>query len=83
MCQMIRTIDPSLYQWILDKTAPHDGNAKDHFANFLQRITVGSPDPDWSVVPTCIVDSGDLTTFGDLASLDLGSNYLQTFGAGW
>jgi len=78
----VRSFWPALHDWILDATALHDPDAPDLFADFLDEITVRSSEPEWANTPTCVVDSGDLTTFGDQASLDLGWNYLTRLGQG-
>jgi 3',5'-cyclic AMP phosphodiesterase CpdA len=80
--QLTRRFRPSLHRMIVEGTAGHDKDAPDLFADFLDEITIRSPEPEWSSVPTCIVDSGDLTTFGDKGSFSLGFWYLSRFGAG-
>lgn len=80
--QLTRRVSPSLHRMIVEGTAGHDKDAPDLFSDFLDQITVRSPEPEWSRVPTCVVDSGDLTTFGDKGSFNLGLRYLARFSSG-
>src|SRR6202035_4908063 len=70
----IKKIWQSLHDWILDAMASHNPDAPDLFADFLEEITTRYPEPEWANQPLCIVDSGDLTTFGDQDSLRMGWN---------
>lgn len=66
---------PPLARYIEDGMAPHDPLAISLFADFLNDIAV--KDETWSKCKTWVVDTGDLTTFGDPDSLDLGRSYLN------
>jgi 3',5'-cyclic AMP phosphodiesterase CpdA len=67
---------PKLGTWIADGTAPYDRMAVPLFKDFLQEITT---DKAWSKCKTWLVDTGDLSSLGDQASLNLGQGYLQEF----
>jgi 3',5'-cyclic AMP phosphodiesterase CpdA len=66
---------PSIAKYIEDGMAPYDPLAVKLFADFLNEIAV--KDKMWSQCRTWVVDTGDLTTLGDAASLDLGRTYLN------
>jgi hypothetical protein len=72
--RIARPFPPLRDMWI-DGTAPHDPLAPAEFEEFLRLLTVD--DPEWSCQKTWLVDTGDLTTFGDDGSLILGRNLLQ------
>lgn len=57
-----------------DGVAPHDSLALRLFTVFLNEISL--KDPIWSKCKTWLVDTGDLTSLGDHASLELGRKYL-------
>lgn len=57
--------------------AGHDPRAPRAFRTLLKRIRNGGP--DGFAGPTCIVDTGDLTTFGDDKSLADGQKMLHEF----
>jgi 3',5'-cyclic AMP phosphodiesterase CpdA len=66
---------PAIAALIEDGTAPHDPLAVKEFYKFVASIAVH--DPTWSKCRTWIVDTGDLTSLGDTASLNLGRSYLN------
>jgi 3',5'-cyclic AMP phosphodiesterase CpdA len=66
-----------LYRSLVDGTAPHDRFAPHLFRDFLKKITI--EDAEWSASPTWLICTGDITTFGDSASLDEGKTWLQRF----
>jgi hypothetical protein len=66
-----------LYREIINGTAPHDRFAPYLFEDFLKRIT--TEDPEWSALPTWLICTGDITTFGDGASLLEGKRWLERF----
>jgi hypothetical protein len=47
------------------------------FPRFIEQVAI--KDPDWSGVPTWIIDTGDHSTFGDPASLSCAQQYLNGF----
>ncbi|MFK8028662.1 MAG: metallophosphoesterase [Gammaproteobacteria bacterium] len=53
----------------------HAPSALDRFSDFVRAVT--SNDAKWKGVPTCLIDTGDLTTFGDKASLTEGHDFLN------
>lgn len=63
----------------LDGVAPHDPGAVGRFKRFLENSTIN--DPDWCDVPAWLVDTGDVTTFGDAMSLSRGLTHLSDFAA--
>lgn len=84
--------NPPRVEWMLRKTArlpllrsivregvaPYDTKAPRYFTATVDRFTIGQY--RWSG-PTWLVDTGDLTTFGDDASLSAGRGYLDGFAA--
>jgi 3',5'-cyclic AMP phosphodiesterase CpdA len=66
-----------IYHLLADGTAPHDRLAPYLFEAFLERITTG--DAEWNALPTWLICTGDITTFGDRASLDEGKIWLKRF----
>lgn len=75
--RLIRLMSADLEREILDGTAPHDPMAPYAFADFLEEITTN--DADWVKATTWLIDSGDLTTFGDVSSLEKGDDYKRLF----
>jgi hypothetical protein len=61
-------------EYLEDGMAPHDVLAPDAFLDFAEAI--GPQDPEWANLPTWLVDTGDLTTFGDDDSLSEGHGFL-------
>jgi hypothetical protein len=72
-----RMLPKKLREFIQSGTAPHDTWAPPAFVRFLPKITTG--DPVWSERATWLVDTGDLTSFGDDDSLRQGHNWLARF----
>jgi hypothetical protein len=60
-------------------TTPHDPTAIEPFGSFLEAIATG--DAIWRRLPTWLVDSGDLTCFGDAPSLHLARSVHREFAA--
>ena len=59
---------------LIDGFAGHDETAIEAFSNVLVELT--EKDSEWSGETTWLVDTGDLTTFGDSASLEMGIKIL-------
>ncbi|MEK6408790.1 MAG: metallophosphoesterase [Acidobacteriota bacterium] len=77
--RILRKLVPqAVTTFLQDALAPHDSLAPSLFNDFLKEITV--KDPVWSKCKTWLVDTGDLTTLGDSASLALGRKYLGEMG---
>lgn len=68
---------PILGPWVRHGMDPYDPTAIRPFEDFLRRTT--SPTSGW-VGPTWLVDTGDLTTFGDEPSLVAGRRLLHRWG---
>ncbi len=68
---------PILGPWVRHGLDPHDPAAMTAAEAFVRRITTGR---DGWLGPTWLVDTGDLTTFGDDASLLRGQRYLTRLG---
>jgi predicted phosphodiesterase len=66
---------PALYDLLINGTATHDPNCLLEFEDFLKELTIR--DPEWNLRKTWIVDTGDITTFGDDASFKLGHDTLE------
>jgi 3',5'-cyclic AMP phosphodiesterase CpdA len=66
---------PVLGSLIREGVAPYDTKAPRYFRSIVERFTKSWPSSTW------LVDTGDLTTFGDDASLTLGFQYLRDMGA--
>jgi 3',5'-cyclic AMP phosphodiesterase CpdA len=62
-------------RWLEDGMAPHDVMAPDLFLDLVEAI--GPRDLAWSRHPLWIIDTGDLTTFGDDDSLAEGQDFLR------
>lgn len=60
-----------------ERLAPHDPLAAEELGALLESIAI--VDPIWRRLSTWIVDSGELTLFGDDASMALGRAYLRDF----
>jgi 3',5'-cyclic AMP phosphodiesterase CpdA len=71
----VRRWSKRLAQRIADGMAPHDELAVPLLKEFIQTAVTG--DPTWKKGTTWLVDTGDVTSLGDLPSLDLGRQYLQ------
>lgn len=71
-----KRVSRGLANLISDGTAPHDPLAVSLFKTFLEETV---KDPDWKDCTTWLVDSGDLTSLGDRASLNLGIRHLKEF----
>lgn len=56
---------------------PHDVTAPTEFLKFTKSFIDG--DEEWSDIPTWVIDTGDLTTFGDDPSFELGKSFLNNF----
>jgi hypothetical protein len=65
-----------LREMIEDGTAPHDPGAVRWFVDFLNKL---ANDPIWRSLPTVLVDTGDVTTFGDSASFARVQQHLGHF----
>ena len=80
--QAISILPSSLKAMARSNAASHNRFAVKAFNKFIPKITVN--DPSWKGSPTWLLDTGDLTTFGDASSLELGQVWLQKFhdGAG-
>src|SRR6266446_6074129 len=65
-----------LYHSLEDGIAPNDQFAPYRFDDFLRRITI--EDAEWQELPTWLICTGDITTFGDRASLDVGKTWLES-----
>jgi len=65
---------PGLHEAIEDGMAPHDPTALSAFEDFVRKIV--ADDPEWRARQNWIVDTGDLTTFGDDPSLKEGQDFL-------
>jgi hypothetical protein len=74
-----RRLSSALVAWLADGMSPHDELAVSLFTDFLSEIA--TRDAIWSTCKTWLVDTGDLTSLGDQASLDLGGRYLKEFAA--
>jgi 3',5'-cyclic AMP phosphodiesterase CpdA len=72
-----RRLSSALVARLADGMAPHDELAASLFTDFLSEIT--AQDAVWSSCKTWLVDTGDLTSLGDSASLDLGGRHLKAF----
>lgn len=62
-----------------DGLGAHNDNAIECFRTFIRQATV--EDDDWRSGKTWLVDTGDLTTFGDDESLRVGHDLLRQFAA--
>jgi len=60
-----------------DGTAPHDPMAPYRFEAFLESIR--DRDAEWRTLPTWLICTGDITTFGDDPSLSEGEKWLRKF----
>jgi 3',5'-cyclic AMP phosphodiesterase CpdA len=56
-------------------TAPHDPQATEKFFEYIARRAAS--DEEWADQPTILLDTGDLTTYGDRASLWEGEVFLR------
>lgn len=65
----------ALHEKLRDGTAPHDYLAEDKFVNFVKAITL--QDQVWKNHATWLVDTGDLTTFGDSGSIVYGQEFFR------
>jgi len=70
----IKKLRPA-YDLIRDGTAPHDQGAPSRFIDYL--VSDLASDPSWRGLPTWLVDTGDLTTWGDDDSLDQGRDFIR------
>src|SRR5688572_1931169 len=70
-----RETSPALQAALGHGLIAHDPNCIAPFTRFVEAIAV--VDPIWRKLPTWLVDSGDLATFGDDASLRIGRDYLR------
>lgn len=61
---------------VLEGIAPHDPQAPRFFEAFLRRVRDLD---DWKDVDTWVVDTGDLTTFGDTESWNAGDGWRRAF----
>lgn len=75
--RFVRRFSSGLERELQDGAAPHDPMAVYAFADFLEEVTV--KDRVWANLKTWIVDTGDLTTFGDTASISKGLQNLRMF----
>ena len=68
---------PAVGPFVRQGMDPHDPSAKSAIEEFLKKVT--SPSNGW-VGPTWLLDTGDLTTFGDEDSLAVGRRLLSRLG---
>lgn len=71
----LRRFLPKLDEVIAAGMAGHDEQAEEPFLEFVEEVTVRNE--KWAGLPTWIVDTGDLSTFGDDASLNAGAQFLE------
>src|SRR5688500_19003630 len=69
LARSLATASPGLADALREDAAPHDPWCPVEFRAFLEAVTLG--DPLFRRLPTWLVDSGDLTSFGDDPSLAL------------
>ena len=74
---LIRALPENGKEWVREQSAPHDRFSLSKFSKFLLEIT--AKDKVWSELATWMVDTGDITTYGDFPSLDEGHAWLRRF----
>ena len=70
-----RALRAELYQFMMDGVSGHDPRTAKAFRRFLESAQLRAG--EWEGKPLWIVQSGDLTTFGDDASLQAGRRYVE------
>src|SRR5690349_16372948 len=78
LANLIETLGRERFKGWKEGTGTHWPAAVTGFATFLE-FQAPRWLPEWSGVPAWLLDTGDLTTYGDGPSLDLGTPTLDRF----